>query len=145
MNRAKKLIKEFEGCRLEAYKCSAGVPTIGYGHTSGVKMGDRITQQRADELFDEDFAKFEREVRRLTAKVQLSNTQAGALTSFAFNLGVGALKDSTLLKRVLSNPADPDIRNQFMRWVNAGGKQLEGLKRRRKAEADLYFEYVLKV
>lgn len=140
MKRAKDLIKQFEGCRLEAYKCSAGVPTIGYGHTAGVKMGDRITQQRADELFDEDFAKFEREVRKLTAKVQLSNTQAGALTSFAFNLGVGALKDSTLLKRVLANPSDPDIRNQFMRWINAGGKPLEGLKRRRKAEADLYYD-----
>lgn len=139
MQRAKQLIKQFEGCRLEAYKCSAGVPTIGYGHTAGVKIGDRITQQRADELFDSDFAQFERLVRITTAKVQLSNAQLGALTSFAFNLGMGSLNKSTLLQRVIANPADPDIRNQFMRWVNAGGKPLEGLKRRRKAEADLYF------
>lgn len=137
--KAKILIKQFEGCRLEAYKCSAGVPTIGYGHTAGVKMGDSITQEQADKWFDDDYAKFESEVKRMTKSVLLTENQLGALVSFAYNLGAERLRLSTLLKRVLANPFDPDIRNQFMLWINAGGRKVEGLKRRRKAEADLYY------
>lgn len=131
------LIKSFEGCKLTAYKCSAGVWTIGYGHTQGVYQGQTISQIEADRLLDSDLTKFEMGVRNLVGN--LPDNKIDALTSFAFNLGLNALKTSTLLKKVKANPNDMTIRNEFERWVFAGGKRLEGLVRRRKAEADLYF------
>ena len=133
------LIKSFEGLRLEAYLCPAGVWTIGYGHTKGVKKGMKITKEKADELLMEDLQKFQKGVEKLTSKVELTDNQFSALVSFAFNLGLGNLENSTLLKKVNRNPNDETIRNEFMKWIYAGGKPLEGLKRRRKHEADLYF------
>jgi lysozyme len=129
--------------RLQAYLCPAGVWTIGFGSTfyengSKVQEGDKITIDRADRLLFDIVQKFEISVRGLIKK-PLNENQIGALTSFAFNVGVGSLKSSTLLKKVNANPDDLTIRNEFLRWTKAGGKQLKGLVARREAEADLYF------
>lgn len=131
------LIKKFEGCKLEAYRCPAGIWTIGYGHTNGVYQGQTITQYEADKMLENDVVKFEMGVRNLVGN--LPDNKIDALTSFAFNLGLGALRDSTLCRKVKANPNDLTIRNEFMKWVNAGGKRLQGLVNRRQAEADLYF------
>jgi lysozyme len=131
------LIKKFEGCKLSAYKCPAGIWTIGYGHTNGVFQGQTITQYEADKMLENDVVKFEMGVRHLVGN--LPDNKIDALTSFAYNLGLGALRDSTLCKKVKANPNDLTIRNEFMKWVNAGGKRLQGLVNRRQAEADLYF------
>lgn len=140
----KSLIKSFEGCRLKAYKCSANKDTIGYGNTfypdgTKVKAGDVITKERADELFEIIAEDFSNKVAPLIKK-DLSDNNFSALVSFAYNAGVGNLKNSTLLKKVNANPEDETIRAEFMKWVRAGGKVLVGLERRRKAEADLYFK-----
>lgn len=131
------LIKSFEGLRLRAYKCPAEVWTIGYGHTKGVKEGMIITEQQAEQFLIDDLKASEYAVGRLVKKPLLQN-QFDALVSFVFNLGEGNFSRSTLLKRVNDNPHNPLIREQFMKWVFAGGKVLQGLINRRKAEADLY-------
>lgn len=130
------LIKGFEGLRLSAYQDSAGVWTIGYGHTGNVKPGDRITQAQADELLQKDTAWAQQAVRD-QVKVPLSQGQFDALTSFTFNLGAGALEKSTLLKKL--NAGDyAGAQAEFGKWVHAGGEVLQGLVRRRAAEADLF-------
>jgi lysozyme len=140
-----KLLHKYEGLVLDAYLCPAKVPTIGYGNTfyedgSKVKMGDKITKERAIELFENVLENnFASQIKRLI-KSRVTNNQFSALVSFAYNVGVGNLKRSTLLKLVNSNPNDPAIRNQFMRWNRAGGKVSLGLTRRRESEADLYFK-----
>lgn len=135
----KQKIKTFEGLCLVATRCSAGVPTIGYGHTGPeVRMGQRISKEKADEIFSKDIDAFSEGVAKLFPK-GISQCRFDALVSFAFNCGLGALQRSTLLKKVKANPADPSIRTEFMRWVNAGGKKLAGLVKRRSMEADHYF------
>lgn len=139
------LIKTFEGCRLKAYKCSAGVITIGYGSTyypnrSPIKITDKLNSvQDAEDLLLVTVEEFENNVSALFYNVTLTQNQFNALVSFAFNLGVGALAKSTLLKKAKLNPNDKTIALEFAKWVNAGGKKLPGLIRRRKAESDLYF------
>lgn len=133
------LIKRFEGCRLEAYRCPAGVLTIGYGHTRNVKQGQRITQEDADRLLREDAAKIESGVRAALGSVQLADCKIDALVSFAFNVGVEAFKRSTLLRKLRANPDDVSIDKEFRRWVYAGGKRLQGLADRREAEVRLFF------
>ena len=126
------LIKSFEGLRLEAYLDSVAVPTIGYGHTRGVKLGQTITQEQADALLEEDIHEFELAIQRLV-HVNLTQNQFDALVSFTFNLGIGSLKQSTLLKKL--NAGDiTGAANEFNRWVYAGGKKLTGLVKRRSAE-----------
>lgn len=137
------LIKQFEGCKLKAYLDSVKVPTIGWGNTqyengSKVKLGDTITQERADELFLLIVAKFEDGVTKLL-RWQITQNKFNALVSFAYNVGLGNLGKSTLLKKVNANPSDPSILAEFAKWNKAGGKVLLGLTRRRKAESDLYF------
>jgi lysozyme len=137
------ILHHFEGCKLQAYKCPAGVWTIGWGNTfyengEKVKEGDTITQQRADELFLAILNDFGFKVRA-ALKQPVGENRFNALLSFAYNVGIGNLKRSTLLKKVNINPTDETIRDEFMRWNRAGGKVLNGLTRRRKAEADLYF------
>lgn len=137
------LVKSFEGCLLNAYICPAGVPTIGFGATyyengTKVKIGDKITLERANELLEFQLQEFSKQVAKLI-KVELTDNQFSALVSFAFNLGAGALAKSTLLKKVNANPADATIKEEFLKWVNAGGKKLTGLVRRRNAEYLLYF------
>lgn len=143
MNKGIPIIRKFEGLKLKAYLCPAGVWTIGYGNTfyengSKVQEGEKITLDRADKLLFFVVQKFESEVLKLV-KSSINDNQLGSLTSFAFNVGAGNLAKSTLLKKVNANPNDATIRDEFMRWTKAGGKVLNGLVTRRKAEADLYF------
>lgn len=134
-----RLIKSFEGLELEAYPDpgTGGEPwTIGWGHTGGVKPGDTITAEEADELFDKDTDRFEAAVDLLTHG-RATDNQFAALVSFAYNVGEGALKTSTLLK--LHNEGDyAGAAAQFARWNKAAGRVLKGLTRRRAAEAELY-------
>lgn len=131
------LIKDSEGCSLEAYKDPVGVWTIGYGHTgSDVAPGLIISQGRADQLLQEDLAKFEAGVSDLV-KVPISDNQFAALVSFAYNLGLAALADSTLLRKL--NAGDyQGAAEEFPRWVNAGGQRLPGLVTRRERERRLF-------
>lgn len=135
----KEMIKGWEGCRLTAYLCPAKVPTIGYGHTGGVKMGQHITPAEADALFESDIKAFTSKVDQLLGDARLSRHQHDALVSLAYNIGVGALSRSTLLTKVKANPDDPTIRGEFARYVNGGGRVLPGLVKRRTAEANHYF------
>ena len=130
------LIKRFEGCRLEAYKCSAGVLTIGYGHTGGVKEDDTITQEEADKLLKADVFKFEKNVED-NVKVELNQSQFDALVAWTFNLGVGNLRSSTMLQK-LNNEDYTSVPSEMKRWNKAGGKTLDGLIRRREAESLLF-------
>ena len=130
------LIKKFEGCRLEAYYCSGGVLTIGYGHTGGVKETDTITQEEADKLLKGDVLKFEKYVSD-NVKVDLDQSQFDALVAWTFNLGVGNLRESTMLKK-LNNEDYKSVPSEMKRWNKAGGKTLDGLIRRRKAESLLF-------
>ncbi|RHJ74417.1 lysozyme [Parabacteroides sp. AM08-6] len=130
-------MKSFESLRLEAYRCPAGVWTIGYGHTAGVRRGDVIDEQRAEYLLAEDLKKFEDVVNRECPHV--NQNQFDALVSFTFNVGSGNFQKSTLLKCVKANPDNVNIRYEFSRWNKSKGMVLAGLIRRRKAEADLYF------
>jgi len=113
--------------------------TIGYGHTKDVKATMVISPQRAERLLKEDITQTERQVEKMTYYISLTQGQFSALVSFAFNVGIGALMGSTLLKKVRQNPQDPAIRDEFEKWVKSKGVTLQGLVRRRKAEADLYF------
>ena len=131
-------LKEFEGLRLSAYRDAAGVPTIGYGHTRRVKMGDKLTAYWADQLLRKDVAKVSHEVIQLG--VVHTQGQLDALTSFAFNLGIGRLINSTLLKTIRNGGSMHQIRKEFMRWVYGGGKRLKGLEKRRKWEAERFFQ-----
>ena len=130
------LLKKFEGCKLKAYRCPANVCTIGYGHTSAagapeVTEGLTITQARAEEVLKIDILKYERAVDELV-KVELTQNQFDVLVDFAYNAGVGALKSSTLLKKVNAGKFD-DVPAELMKWTKGGGKVLPGLVRRRQA------------
>lgn len=131
------LIKQFEALGLEAYKCPAGVWTIGYGHTRGVKPGDVIDKQKAEQLLSEDLREAETVVGRECPGI--NQNQFDALVSFVFNCGTVNFQKSTLLKCVKANPENVNIRYEFSRWNKSKGMILAGLIRRRKAEADLYF------
>jgi lysozyme len=138
------IIRKHEGLRLNAYLCPAGVWTIGWGNTfyengSKVKQGDVITRERADALLLMIVNKFRNEMRPLITK-PLTVNQESALVSFVYNVGVNALRRSTLLKKVNVNPNDPTIRDEFMKWNKANGVVLHGLINRRKDEANLYFK-----
>lgn len=130
------LIKQFEGCRLEAYLCPALVWTIGYGHTNGVKKGDKITELQAETFLTIDLQKFEKAINELVT-VPINQNMFDSLASFVFNIGIGAFKGSTLLK--LLNKKEYGLAAcQFERWNKAGGKILSGLMKRRAAEKKLF-------
>lgn len=140
------MIKSFEGCRLEAYKCQAGVWTIGYGHTQGVCAGMRITQEEADRLLASDLAKFETGVRNILGSAScMAENKVDALVSFAFNIGLGAFKNSTLVKKIKQADDVEAICKQFLCWRFAGGKTSKGLLRRRVSEAERYSGLKIKV
>ena len=130
------LIKKWEGLRLEAYLCTAGVPTIGYGHTKGVKLGDVCTEDQANQWLLEDMLEASEAIDRLV-KVPLNNNQYGALTSFVFNLGWGNLKTSTLLK-MLNEGKYMEASNQFLRWNKVKCVTSTGLSNRRAEEMKLF-------
>jgi len=131
------LIKEFEGLRLRAYRCPAGVLTIGYGHTKNVRENDILDQRKAEYLLIQDLAWVEDVVNRECSN--LNQNQFDALVSFVFNCGEKNFMRSTLLKCLKANPQNTNIRGEFVRWNKGGGIVLAGLIRRRRAEADLYF------
>ena len=142
-NKLKELVREFEGCKLKAYKCPAGIWTIGYGNTQyengkAVKEGETITLDRAEQLLEVILIKFVQQVGELV-KSKVNQNQKDALTDFAYNCGVGNLRSSTLLKKVNADPSDKTIRAEFEKWTRANGKVLNGLVKRRNAEANLYF------
>ena len=130
-------IIEFEGCKLTAYKCPAGVWTIGVGHTKGVKQGQTITKAQAMTLLKGDLLPCENYVNNLG--VCKTQGQFDSLVSFSFNLGTAALGRSTLLKYIRQGKAEQYIRGEFAKWVKSGGKTLAGLVKRRAWEADRYF------
>lgn len=130
------LIKEFEGCKLHAYKDAVGIPTIGYGSTRGVHMGMTITQQEADDRLYADMDDAWQEVYAMV-NVPLTQGQCDGLVAWTFNLGAGNLRKSTLLKKL--NAGDvAGCADEFLRWDKAGGKVLAGLTRRRSAERELF-------
>ena len=125
------LIKKFEGCALVAYKCPAGVWTIGYGHTAGVKEGDKITQNQADAWLINDIKVFENHVNSIV-KVSLNQNQFDALVSFCYNCGAANLRKLT------KNRTTPEIAAAIPLYNKAGGKTLQGLIKRRCAEHELF-------
>ena len=130
------LIKKFEGLELEAYKCAAGVWTIGYGHTKDVQEGDVWSESHADHMLEVELEEFEGYINN-NVTVALSQNQFDALVSWVYNLGPANLKASTMLK-VLNSGDYEGVPAQIKRWNKAGGKVLEGLIRRREAEALLF-------
>lgn len=130
------LVKEFEGLRLEAYLCPAGVPTIGYGHTSGVRLGTRISTDEADRFLTVDLERVRLQLMQ-SVKVPVSEGQFKALLSFAYNVGAAAVKDSTLLKYLNAGKFEAAER-EFSRWVYSKGEKLPGLARRRAREAEVF-------
>ena len=130
------LIKKFEGCELEAYQDSVGVWTIGYGHIKDVKQGDKINQDEAENLLEEEMPEYEGYINDMV-EVSLEQCQFDALVSWVYNLGPTNLSSSTLLK-VLNEGEYDEVPFQIKRWNKAGGKVLEGLTRRREAEALLF-------
>lgn len=150
------ILKHHEGCVLNAYPdpATGGEPwTIGYGSTfyedgTKVKKGDSISRERAEKLLEVIAAKFMNEVKAVV-KSNIKPCQLYALTSFAFNVGMGRIVNgkyfngfggSTLLKKVNANPNDPTITQEFMKWNKAAGKVMNGLTKRRASEAQLYFK-----
>lgn len=137
------LIKKYEGLRLTAYLCPAGVPTIGYGstrHPNGKKvfLGEKLTgEKEATQLLLATLSPFEDAVNKHLPN--LNQCQFDALVCFSYNVGTGALVKSTLLKKAKINSADPSILDEFLKWNKAGGKVLTGLNNRRRDEANLYF------
>lgn len=136
------LIKEFEGCRLEAYLDPVGIPTIGWGTTvypdgKPVRMGDRCSQDQADLYLEHDVRKFANAVDVLVQR-HIPHNAFCALVSFTYNVGAGALKSSTLLRKLNSGETLAEVALEFQRWVKAGGVTLKGLVRRREAERDLF-------
>lgn len=130
------LIKKFEGLELEAYKCAAGVWTIGYGHTKDVQEGDVWSESHADHMLEVELEEFEGYINN-NVTAPLSQNQFDALVSWVYNLGPANLKASTMLK-VLNSGDYEGVPAQIKRWNKAGGKVLEGLIRRREAEALLF-------
>jgi len=131
------IIKKFEGLRMEAYLCPAGKPTIGYGHTRGVKLGQRLRDEaHAEELLKEDVKYAEMAVNRCI-DVPLNDNQFSALVSFALNLGEGALRNGTIPAKI-RNGNFIGAAETMKQYILANGKPLDGLRRRRNAEADLF-------
>lgn len=131
-------IKEFESCRLVAYQDDAGVWTIGYGSTIGVRRGMKITQQEAERRLEFDLETAAIGVRGLN--LSLTQGQFDALVDFTYNLGIGKLKSSTLLKKIKAGAPTEQIQAEFKKWVYAGKKKLAGLVKRREWEAKRWAE-----
>lgn len=137
LSRALEIIREFEGLRLDAYRCPAGIPTIGYGATGpDIRMGMVWTQEEAEARLVEDIAQFAGAVERALT-VPVSANEFAAMVSLAFNIGAGAFKKSTLL-RLVNDGHFEAAAEQFLRWNRAGGREMPGLTRRRQAERQLF-------
>lgn len=138
----KEKMKEWEGCRLTAYRCPSGVWTIGYGHTGNdVVAGKRISQRDADQLFEKDIAGFERKLHDLDGfdKVTWSQGEYDAVISLSFNIGIGNFERSTLWRKIRQQRRDRKSEAmEFGRWIYGGGKKLPGLIKRRSEESKIY-------
>ena len=130
------LIKKFEGLELDSYQCSANVWTLGYGHTQGVAEGDSCSEEEAENIMVNDLKEFETYVNALV-DVDLDQNQFDALVAWTFNLGPTNLRTSTLLKKLNAGDYN-DVPSEIKRWNRAGGQVLDGLIRRREAEALLF-------
>ena len=130
------LIKKFEGCELEAYRCQANVLTIGYGHTKGVKEGDTITKDEAEYMLEEEMIEYEGYVNDM-GDVELNQSQYDSLCAWVYNLGPNNFRNSTLLT-VLNQERYSEVPKEIKRWNKANGEVLDGLIRRREAEALLF-------
>lgn len=126
------LIKKYEGCRLDAYKCPAGVWTIGYGHTGNVKQGDKITQEQADEFLVADLGKFEEKVNKYYNQYKWNQNEFDALVSFAYNFGsIDQLTAGGTRSRAV-------IAEKILLYNKASGQVLAGLTKRRQEERTLF-------
>lgn len=132
------LIKKFEGLRLESYRDPVGIWTIGYGTTKGVTEGLRITKEDAERLLLDDLTKVRLPELTVLLDVVTSNNELCALLSFCYNVGMGALAKSTLLRKLNSGRPREEVANEFLRWNKAGGRILHGLTKRRFAERALF-------
>jgi len=132
------LIKKYEGLKLKAYKCPAGVWTIGYGHTKNVKQGDVITEVQAEILLIYDLNDFENCIKK-NVRIPLTQNQFDALVSFCFNVGCGNFLKSTLLKK-LNEGKIAEAAKEFLKWNKADGKELAGLTKRRQEEMELFLK-----
>lgn len=130
------LVKKFEGCKLEAYQCAAGVWTLGYGSTHGVQKGDVWSQEKAEIMLIDELEEYGNHVSDLVT-VPLHQCQFDALTSWTFNLGPTNLNESTMLK-VLNQGSYEEVPYQLKRWNKVNGQVNDGLIRRREAEALLF-------
>ena len=131
-------LKEEELLRLESYKCAGGKWTIGYGHTRGVREGQKIDKETANKLLQEDVEYVEKFLAKEPYAEDITQSQWDALVSFIFNFGIGNYESSTLRKKILRDIDDATIPNEFRRWVHANGKVLPGLVKRREWEAQMY-------
>ena len=131
------LIKSFEGLRLKAYRDPVGIWTIGYGTTRGVRPNTSISENEAEQFLQQDLIRFEQAINDAVS-VPINDNQFSALVSFTYNVGSGALRSSTLLKLLNARSDLHRTANEFPRWNKAGGRVLEGLTRRRKAEQSLF-------
>jgi GH24 family phage-related lysozyme (muramidase) len=131
------MIKSFEGLRLKAYRDAVGIWTIGYGTTRGVQPDMSISEAKAEQFLQQDLNRFEEAIHE-AVEVPLNDNQFSALVSFTYNVGSGALRSSTLLKYLNARRDLHSIADEFLRWNRAGGRVLEGLTRRRKAERALF-------
>lgn len=131
------LIQAYEGCRLTAYRCPAGILTIGYGSTREVREGQTITQEQADDLLRDDLTFFENHMTKALEGIEYTSNQFSACVSLMYNIGVAAFLKSSVLRRM----KDGDFAgaaDAFLMWNKAGGRELAGLTRRRKAERKLF-------
>lgn len=137
-----KIINHFEGCKLVAYPDSRSIYTLGVGciRIDGrpVKKGDVITQAKADEMLSTEVSTFEIALNKMLGKVVITQSMFDSLLCFQYNLGTGALAGSTLLKKVLKNQNDLSIKNEFIKWRDAGKSEEKGLLLRRLSEYHLY-------
>nr|DAH47903.1 MAG TPA: Lysozyme [Caudoviricetes sp.] len=139
--KATELIKEFEGFETQAYKCPAGIWTIGYGWTHGVKEGDTITKEEASKLVQSEVEKIAKQIENALGNEvfgQLNENQVSALIDFVYNLGIGTFKQSSLFKKIMAGDFNA-AGEVFNLYVKGGGKVLPGLVRRREAEKELWY------
>lgn len=131
------IIKKFEGLRLSAYLCPAGVLTIGYGTTAGVKKDMTITEAEASKMLSDHLEKIERQISALVAP-KLTENEFSALCSLVYNIGIGNFEKSSLLKKLNKNEKRENVAEEFLKWRMAAGKVLKGLEKRRAAEKELF-------
>ncbi len=136
-DRGRQIVKEAEGLRLSAYRCPAGVLTIGYGHTGDVKADDRITLHMAETILEYDLSRFEQAVEKLAPGA--NGSQFSAMVSLAFNIGIAAFEKSSVLREFRAGHLLAAA-EAFMLWTKGGGVVLPGLVKRRAAERALFLE-----